>query len=125
MNLPELGVGLTWLTGLESLVEANSPSIDVLEIAPQAFWRGESPAAPQGRIAGRRIPSARGRECGLRHSAGPAECVDQPAPWAAKCRRLCGSASARARLGGAPGGGVQPPHLLSGCTSRALARRFI
>jgi uncharacterized protein (UPF0276 family) len=46
MNLPELGVGLTWLTGLESLVEANSPLIDVLEIAPQAFWRGESGKAP-------------------------------------------------------------------------------
>jgi uncharacterized protein (UPF0276 family) len=42
MRLPELGVGLTWLTGLESLVEANSPLIDVLEIEPQAFWRGES-----------------------------------------------------------------------------------
>ena len=42
MNLPELGVGLTWLTGLESPVEAISPLIDVLEIEPQAFWRGES-----------------------------------------------------------------------------------
>lgn len=42
MNLPELGVGLTWLTGLESLVEANSPLIDVLEIEPQTFWRRES-----------------------------------------------------------------------------------
>jgi uncharacterized protein len=46
MNLPELGVGLTWLMGLESLVEANSPLIDVLEIEPQAFWRGDPGKAP-------------------------------------------------------------------------------
>ncbi len=47
MNLPELGVGLTWLTGMDALVEANLPWIDVLEVEPQAFWRsGSSGKAP-------------------------------------------------------------------------------
>jgi uncharacterized protein len=47
MNLPELGVGLTWLTGMDALLEANSPWIDVLEVEPQAFWRsGSSGKAP-------------------------------------------------------------------------------
>ncbi len=45
MNLPELGVGLTWLRGEDRLVEANSQLIDVLEIEPQAFWRGNSSEA--------------------------------------------------------------------------------
>jgi uncharacterized protein len=46
MNLPELGVGLTWLSGLESLIEANSDCVDVLEVEPQAFWRGQYERAP-------------------------------------------------------------------------------
>jgi uncharacterized protein (UPF0276 family) len=43
MNLPELGVGLTWFAGLEPALEANAGFIDVLEIEPQTFWR-RSPA---------------------------------------------------------------------------------
>jgi uncharacterized protein (UPF0276 family) len=39
MNLPELGVGLTWFAGLEPALEANAGFIDVLEIEPQTFWR--------------------------------------------------------------------------------------
>ncbi|HZE26411.1 MAG TPA: DUF692 family protein [Terriglobales bacterium] len=39
MNLPELGVGLTWFTGLEPVAEANAALIDLLEIEPQALWR--------------------------------------------------------------------------------------
>ena len=46
MNLPELGVGLTWLSGLESLIEANSDCVDVLEVEPQAFWRRHHEGAP-------------------------------------------------------------------------------
>jgi uncharacterized protein len=39
MNLPELGVGLTWFAGLEPVLHVNSALIDVLEIEPQALWR--------------------------------------------------------------------------------------
>jgi len=42
MNLPELGVGLTWFAGLEPVLEANAGLIDVLEIEPQTFWRRET-----------------------------------------------------------------------------------
>lgn len=44
MTLPELGVGLTWFSGLEPALESNAGSIDVLEIEPQTFWR----RAPDG-----------------------------------------------------------------------------
>jgi len=47
MNLPDLGVGLTWLKGMGAVLEANSNSIDVLEVEPQAFWRSSlSASAP-------------------------------------------------------------------------------
>jgi len=39
MNLPEVGVGLTWVPGLESVIEANHGLIDALEVEPQALWR--------------------------------------------------------------------------------------
>ena len=39
MNLPELGVGLSWFAGLEPVLEANLGLVDVLEIEPQCFWR--------------------------------------------------------------------------------------
>jgi uncharacterized protein len=39
MNLPELGVGLTWFAGLEPVIQANAQLIDVLEVEPQTFWR--------------------------------------------------------------------------------------
>src|ERR1700756_3100775 len=39
MNLPELGVGLTWFAGLDPVLEANHGLIDFLEIEPQTFWR--------------------------------------------------------------------------------------
>ena len=41
MNLPELGVGLTWFAGMEPLLQANSGLVDVLEVEPQTFWRRE------------------------------------------------------------------------------------
>ncbi|HST08800.1 MAG TPA: DUF692 family protein [Terriglobales bacterium] len=41
MNLPELGVGLNWFSGLEPVLKANEELIDVLEVEPQAFWRRE------------------------------------------------------------------------------------
>jgi uncharacterized protein len=39
MNLPELGVGLNWLPGLESVIEGNAGLIDVLEVETQALRR--------------------------------------------------------------------------------------
>jgi uncharacterized protein (UPF0276 family) len=39
MNLPELGVGLSWFAGLEPVLENNPSLIDLLEIEPQTFWR--------------------------------------------------------------------------------------
>ncbi len=39
MNLPELGVGLTWFPALEPVIEANADLVDVLEVEPQSFWR--------------------------------------------------------------------------------------
>jgi uncharacterized protein (UPF0276 family) len=39
MNLPELGVGLTWFSGLEPVLQANAGLVDVLEIEPQTFCR--------------------------------------------------------------------------------------
>jgi uncharacterized protein len=41
MNLPELGVGLTWFAGLEAVLRANTDLVDVLEVEPQTFWRRE------------------------------------------------------------------------------------
>jgi uncharacterized protein len=41
MNLPELGVGLTWFAELEPVLQANAGLVDVLEIEPQTFWRRE------------------------------------------------------------------------------------
>ena len=46
MNLPEVGVGLTWVPGLESVVEANRGLINVLEVEPQALWRRPAGQAP-------------------------------------------------------------------------------
>lgn len=37
-NLPELGVGIVYLPGLEPLIEAGRDVIDVIEIEPQTFW---------------------------------------------------------------------------------------
>ena len=45
VKLPELGVGLTWFSGLEPALDSNAGLIDVLEIEPQTFWR----RAPKGR----------------------------------------------------------------------------
>ena len=42
MNLPELGVGLTWFAGLEPVLDENAGLIDLLEIEPQSFWRRQS-----------------------------------------------------------------------------------
>jgi uncharacterized protein len=39
MNLPELGIGLTWFAGLEPVLEENAGLIDVLEVEPQTFCR--------------------------------------------------------------------------------------
>jgi len=39
MNLPELGVGLTWFAGLDPVLEVNHGLVDFLEIEPQTFWR--------------------------------------------------------------------------------------
>jgi uncharacterized protein len=39
MNLPELGVGLTWFPGLEAVLSANPGLVDLLEIEPQNLWR--------------------------------------------------------------------------------------
>jgi len=41
MNLPDLGVGLTWFAGLEPVLQANENLIEVLEVEPQTFWRRE------------------------------------------------------------------------------------
>jgi uncharacterized protein len=41
MNLPELGIGLTWFAGLEPVLQDNAGLVDVLEIEPQSFWRRE------------------------------------------------------------------------------------
>lgn len=38
MNLPDLGVGIVWLPGLESTIERIAPVWDLLEVEPQAFW---------------------------------------------------------------------------------------
>lgn len=63
MNLPELGVGLTWFPGLEPALESNAGLIDVLEIEPQTFWRrapgGQSLIVDQPSLEGllaRRVP---------------------------------------------------------------------
>lgn len=37
-GLPELGVGVVYFSGLESLLEAHPETIDVLEIEPQTTW---------------------------------------------------------------------------------------
>ena len=42
MNSPETGVGLTWVPGLESVIEANAGLIDVLEVEPQSLLRRKS-----------------------------------------------------------------------------------
>lgn len=42
MNLPELGVGLTWFSGLEPALESSAGLIELLEIEPQGFWRRAS-----------------------------------------------------------------------------------
>src|SRR5277367_2104526 len=39
MNLPELGVGLTWFSALGPVLDENPGLIDLLEIEPQTFWR--------------------------------------------------------------------------------------
>jgi uncharacterized protein len=39
-NLPALGVGLTYVPGIEPLLEADDGLIDVLEIEPQTLWFG-------------------------------------------------------------------------------------
>ena len=39
MNLPELGVGLTWSPAFEPVIEANADLVNVLEVEPQIFWR--------------------------------------------------------------------------------------
>ena len=39
MKLPELGVGVTWFSGMEPLLHANAGLIDVLEIEPQTLLR--------------------------------------------------------------------------------------
>lgn len=44
MNLPALGVGLTYFPGLEATLERNAAFIDVLEVEPQSLWyRARSP----------------------------------------------------------------------------------
>jgi len=42
MNPPETGVGLTWVPGLESVIEANAGLIDVLEVEPESLLRRRS-----------------------------------------------------------------------------------
>jgi len=42
MSPPETGVGLTWVPGLESLIEANAGLIDVLEVEPESLLRRRS-----------------------------------------------------------------------------------
>lgn len=39
MSLPELGVGLTWLAGLESAIQTNAALVNVLEIDPQTMLK--------------------------------------------------------------------------------------
>src|ERR1700756_4529653 len=39
MKIPELGVGLTWFSGMEPLLQANAGLVDVLEIEPQTLLR--------------------------------------------------------------------------------------
>jgi len=39
MNLPEVGVGLSWFAGLEPVLNANADLVDVLEVDPQALCR--------------------------------------------------------------------------------------
>lgn len=41
MNLPELGVGVTWLTDLDPVLDRNARLIDFVEVEPQMFWRRE------------------------------------------------------------------------------------
>lgn len=41
MNLPELGVGLTFFPGLEPVLESNEALINLVEIEPQSLWRRE------------------------------------------------------------------------------------
>jgi uncharacterized protein len=41
MKIPELGVGLTWFSGMEPLLQANAGLVDVLEIEPQTLLRRE------------------------------------------------------------------------------------
>lgn len=42
MNLPELGIGIVYVPGLEPLLEPGNTSIDVIEIEPQTFWTFKS-----------------------------------------------------------------------------------
>ncbi len=41
MKIPELGVGLTWFSEMEPLLQANAGLVDVLEIEPQTLLRRE------------------------------------------------------------------------------------
>src|SRR4051794_36500828 len=52
-SLPELGVGMVYFSGLESLLETHPETIDVLEIEPQTTWL-ERPDRP-GEIIARRV----------------------------------------------------------------------
>ncbi|HMK21813.1 MAG TPA: DUF692 family protein [Terriglobales bacterium] len=57
MNLPEVGVGLSWVSGLESVVEANTGLIDVLEVEPQGLLRrSEIDLSSLAALEQRRVP---------------------------------------------------------------------
>jgi uncharacterized protein (UPF0276 family) len=42
MNLPELGVGLIWCSGLDPVLDDNASLIDLVEVDPQSVYRRES-----------------------------------------------------------------------------------
>lgn len=47
----ELGVGVVCLPGMEKLLEAVSPLLDVVEVEPQAYWYQQPGPAGEGRFA--------------------------------------------------------------------------
>ena len=63
MDLPSLGVGITYIEGIEPLLEAEAGIVDVLEIEPQTIWlqdsRGRYKVDERAFDAVRRFPCAK------------------------------------------------------------------
>lgn len=75
MMLPDLGLGLVCLPGLEAIVEAVAPGCNVIEVEPQPYWlaTGSDGEAGRGGYLLNRAPLERIRDLGrpcLVHSVG-------------------------------------------------------